>query len=168
MFPSYRHEHTVPKTSMSYQTWPLGISFSLVPANLRTSLSSRPCLSLVKRFANNRAPLLPGHYPGSLLLRAHPPPSCLKLTSQQLLVIELTCSRNFFLGQVGLLQLLDMSLLPCCRYHPAGTEQTNASLVCLCCLNLQIAGSASRVFRLRGHLCVYFRYGLVTCSSPLR
>jgi len=62
--------------------------------------------------------------------------------------------------------LLGMSLLPCCRYHPAGIEQTNASLVCLYCLRPQIAGSASRVFRLRGHLCVYLRYGLVTCSSP--
>jgi hypothetical protein len=57
-------------------------------------------------------------------------------------------------------------LLPCCRYHPAGIEQTCASLVCLCCLHLQIAGSASRVFRFRGHLCVYFRYGLVTRLSP--
>ena len=60
-----------------------------------------------------------------------------------------------------------MPLLPCCRYHPAGIEQTCASLVCLCCLHPQIVGSASRVFRLRGHLCVYFRYGLVTCSSPI-
>ena len=101
--------------------------------------------------------MLPGHYPGSQLLRAHPPPSCHNLTSQRILVIELTCSKPFFLGQVGLLQLLDMSLLPCCRYHPAGIEQTCASLVCLCCLRLQIAGSASRVFRLRGHLCVYLR-----------
>ena len=62
--------------------------------------------------------------------------------------------------------MLGMSLLPCCRYHPAGIGQTLTSLVCLCCLRPQIAGSASRVFRLRGHLCVYLRYGLVTCSSP--
>jgi hypothetical protein len=61
-----------------------------------------------------------------------------------------------------------MSLLPCCRYHPAGIVQTFASLVCLCCLRPQIAGSASRVFRLRGHLCVYFRYGLVTRLSPFK
>ena len=60
-----------------------------------------------------------------------------------------------------------MSLLPCCRYYPAGIVQTQRPVfVCLYCLGLQIAGSASRVFRLRGHLCVYFRYGLVTCSSP--
>jgi len=58
----------------------------------------------------------------------------------------MTSSGNFFPGQVGLLQLLSMSLLPCCRYHPAGIEQTNASLVCLCCLRPQIAGSASRTY----------------------
>ena len=62
------------------------------------------------------------------------------------------------------------SVYPC--YHavaitPLEQCKRNASLVCLCCLHLQIAGSASRVlFRLRGHLCVYFRYGLVTCLSP--
>ena len=168
MFPVYRHEHTVPKTSMSYQTSLLGISFSLVPANLRTPLSSRPCLSLVKRFTNNRASLLYGHYPVSSLLQAHPPPSCHRPISQRLLVIGSISSSNFLPGQVGLLQLLSMSLLPCCRYHPAGIEQTNASLVCLCCLRPQIAGSTSRVFRLRGHLCVYLHYGLVTCSSPIR
>ena len=125
---------------MSYQTSPLGISFSLVPANLWTPLSSRPCLSLVKRFANNRASLLLRHYPGSSLLQAHPPPSYHRPTSQRLLVIGLIFSGNFLPGQVGLLQLLSMSLLPCCRYHPAGIEQTHASLVCLCCLRLQIAG----------------------------
>jgi len=51
-----------------------------------------------------------------------------------------------------------MSLLPCCRYYPAGIVQTQQPVfVCLYCLHLQIAGSASRVFRLRCHLCVYFR-----------
>ena len=58
----------------------------------------------------------------------------------------MTSSGNFFPGQVGLLQLLSMSLLPCCRYHPAGIVQTNASLVWLYCLHLQIAGSASSAF----------------------
>jgi hypothetical protein len=157
-----------PKPPCLIETSLLGISFSLVPATLQTLLSSRPCLSLVKRFANNRAPLLLRHYSDSSLLQAHPPPSCHSPISQRLLVIGSVFSGNFLPGQVGLLQLLSMSLLPCCRYHPAGIEQTNASLVCLYCLHLQIAGSTSRVFRLRGHLCVYLRYGLVTCSSPIR
>src|SRR5450830_1484314 len=51
-------------------------------------------------------------------------PLAIILTSQRLLVIELTCSKPFFLGQGGFLQLLDMSLLPCRRYHPAGIVQT--------------------------------------------
>ena len=60
-----------------------------------------------------------------------------------------------------------MSLLSYCRYYPAGIVQTQQPVfVWLYCLRLQIAGWASRVFRLRGHLCVYFRYGLITCSSP--
>jgi hypothetical protein len=51
-------------------------------------------------------------------------PLAIYLTSQQILVIELIFSSNFSLGQVGLLQSLGMSLLPCCRYHPAGIVQT--------------------------------------------
>jgi len=57
----------------------------------------------------------------------------------------MTSSGNFLPGQVGLLQLLGMSLLSCCRYHPAGMVQMNASLVCPCCLHPQNAGSASRI-----------------------
>jgi len=55
-----------------------------------------------------------------------------------------------------------LSLLP--RWNSTNVSQP--VFVCLYCLRLQIAGSTSRVFRLRGHLCVYFRYGLITCSSP--
>jgi hypothetical protein len=123
---------------------------------------------LVKRFANNRASLLLRHYSDSSLLQTPPPPSYHKPISQRLLVIGFTFSSNFLLGQVGLLQSLSMSLLSYCRYYPAGIVQTQQPVfVWLYCLRLQIAGSASRVlFRLRGHLCVYFRYGLITCSSP--
>ena len=112
--------------------------------------------------------LLLRHYSDSSLLQTPPPPSYHKPISQRLLVIGFTFSSNFLPGQVGLLQLLSMSLLPCCRYHPAGMRQTYRPVfICLYCLRLQIAGSTSRVlFRLRGHLCVYLRYGLVTCLSP--
>ena len=34
-------------------------------------------------------------------------------------VIHLPCSGDFFPGRGGLLQLLGMSLSPCCRFHPA-------------------------------------------------
>ena len=62
-----------------------------------------------------------------------------------------------------------MSLLPCCRYHPVGMRQTQRPVfVCLCCLCPLNAGSTSETSYLRGHLCVYFHYGLVTCSSPFK
>ena len=83
---------------MSFQTWPLSISSSSVPANLWTPLSSRPCLSLVKRFANNGTPLLPEHYPGSQLIRTPPPPSYHRPTSQRLLVIGSVIFRQFLAG----------------------------------------------------------------------
>jgi len=57
-----------------------------------------------------------------------------------------------------------LSLLP--RWNK--TNVYRPVFVCQCCLRPQIAGSASRVFRLRGHLCVYLRYGLITCSSPFK
>jgi len=85
-------------------------------------ISSLPLLGL-KDLSNNRAPLLLRHYSDSSLLRTHPPPSYHRPTSQRLLVIGPIFSGNFLPGQVGLLQSLSMSLLPCCRYHPAGIRQ---------------------------------------------
>ncbi len=38
-------------------------------------------------------------------------------------VIRLPCSADFATGRGGLLQLLSMSLSPCCPYHPAGVTQ---------------------------------------------
>ncbi len=38
-------------------------------------------------------------------------------------VIRLPCSANFSTGRGGFLQLLSMSLSPCCPYHPAGVTQ---------------------------------------------
>ena len=169
MFPVCRHEHTIPKTLNVFSDFAFRYIFLLKFLQTYGRLYHLvPAFPWLKDLLNNRASLLHRHYPVSALLQAHPPPSCHNPTSQRLLVIGLVFSSNFLLGQVGLLQSLDMSLLPCCRYHPAGIGQTRASLVCLYCLRPQIAGSASRVIRLRGHLCVHFRYGLVTCSSPLR
>ena len=77
------------------------------------------------------------------------------------------------MGQVGLLQLLGMSLPPCSRYHPAGVRQTYQPVsVSSYCLRLKVAGSASRTSDFRGHLCVYFRLRpgnlLITPSVTLR
>src|SRR6202030_871339 len=69
--------------------------------------------------ANRRAPLLHGHYSASSLLRTHPPPSRLRSFSRLRRLCDLPCSGDFSPGRGGLLQLLGMSLPPCCRFHPA-------------------------------------------------
>ena len=63
--------------------------------------------------------------------------------------------------------MLGLSLLPCCRYHPAGMIQPyHPVFVCPSCLRPPVAGSASGSSHFRGHLCVHSRYGLVIRSHP--
>src|SRR5215475_3293220 len=52
-------------------------------------------------------------------LRTRPPPSRLRPISRCRRLYGLPCSGDFALGRGGLLQLLGMSLSPCCRFHPA-------------------------------------------------
>jgi hypothetical protein len=66
-----------------------------------------------------RATSLRGHYSASSLLRTQPPPSRLRPTSRYRRLYGLPCSDDFAPGRGGLLQLLSMSLSPCCRFHPA-------------------------------------------------
>src|SRR5258705_7320562 len=80
-------------------------------------ISSLP--SYVGDIANGRAPSLRGHYSASSLLRTQPPPSRLRPTSRFRRLYGLPCSDDFAPGRGGLLQLLSMSLSPCCRFHPA-------------------------------------------------
>jgi hypothetical protein len=70
-------------------------------------------------FANGRAPSLRGHYSASSLVWARPTPSRLWPTSRFRRLYGLPCSGDFSLGRGGSLQLLSMSLSPCCRFHPA-------------------------------------------------
>src|SRR5271154_3961968 len=74
---------------------------------------------VVGDFANTRAPSLHGRSPASSLLRTHPSPSRLRSTSRLSRLYDLPCSDDFSSGRGGLLQLLGMSLSPCCRFHPA-------------------------------------------------
>ena len=74
---------------------------------------------VVGDFTNSRAPSLHGRYPASTLLRTHPSPSRLRSTSRLSRLYDLPCSDDFSSGRGGLLQLLGMSLPPCCRFHPA-------------------------------------------------
>src|ERR1700738_1885820 len=57
--------------------------------------------------------------PLSSLLRTHPTHSRLWPTSRFRRFYCLPCSDDFSLGRGGSLQLLSMSLSPCCRFHPA-------------------------------------------------
>src|ERR1700692_894670 len=75
--------------------------------------------------ANGRATSLRGHYSASSLLRAQPPPSRLRPTSRFRRLYGLPCSDDFAPGRGGLLQLLNMSLSPCC--HEVGPDAVLAS-----------------------------------------
>src|SRR5271165_4219324 len=99
------------------------------------TVSKRPRLEvrLEDRFqyeldaTSSRAPLLHGHYSASPLLRTRPPPSRLRSTSRLCRLYDLPCSGDFAPGRGGLLQLLGMSLSPCCRFHPAEVKEPHRS-----------------------------------------
>jgi len=111
--------------------------------------------------------LLHGHYSASLLLRTLPPPSRLRSFSRLCRLYDLPCSGDFSPGRGGLLQLLSMSLPPCCRFHPAEIEMPRRSdFGTPCCLRPSVAGSALGSTHFRGHLRVHFRYGPVTRDLP--
>src|SRR5437870_1947764 len=85
---------------------------ALSAAHTPASLLDKDCMC-------SRAPSLRGHYPASPLLRARPPPSRLRSLSRFCRLYGLPCSTDFSMGRGRFLQLLDMSLSPCCPYHPA-------------------------------------------------
>src|SRR5271167_1994068 len=92
---------------------------------------------------NSRAPSLHGHYSASSLLQTHPPPSRLRSTSRLSRLYDLPCSGDFAPGRGGLLQLLGMSLPPCCRFHPAEVkEPLRSDFGSPCCLRPPVVGSA--------------------------
>src|ERR1022692_1019317 len=116
---------------------------------------------------SSRAPLLHGHYSASPLLRTRPPPSRLRSTSRLRRLYDLPCSGDFSPGRGGLLQLLGMSLSPCCRFHPAEIEMPRRSdFGTPCCLHPTVAGSALGAIHFRGHIHVHCCYGPVTSDLP--
>ena len=77
------------------------------------------------------------------------------------------CSGDFSSGTRGLHQPLDVSLSPCCRFHPAKVGMPHRSdFGTPCCLRPSVAGSALGPSHFRGHICVYCRYGPVTRNLP--
>ena len=82
-----------------------------------------PASLVAERIMNSRAPLLHGRYPASSLLRTQPPPSRLRSISRGHRLYDLPCSADFSMGRGRLLQLLSVSLSPCCPYYPAGVNR---------------------------------------------
>ena len=123
-----------------------------------TLSDSQPCRLLT---------LLHGHYSASSLLRTHPPPSRLRSTSRLSRLYDRPCSGDFAPGRGGFLQLLGMSLPPCCRFHPAEVKEPHRSdFDSPCCLRPTVVGSAFGATHFRGHFCVHCRYGPVTRRLP--
>src|SRR5271157_4228917 len=122
---------------------------------------------VVGDFTNSRAPSLHGRYPASTLRRTHPSPSRLRSTSRLSRLYDRPCSDDFSSGRGGLLQLLGMSLSPCCRFHPAEVlEPHRSDFGSPCCLRPTVAGSALGATHFRGHFCVHCCYGPVTRRLP--
>ena len=123
---------------------------------------------VVERSMCSRAPWLHGSCPASQLLRAQPPPSRLRPISRGHRLYDLPCSVDFSTGRGRLLQLLSVSLLPCCPYHPAGVD----------CRVVQAATAHAAFVRqqrtrppdmgYRGYLWVHLRYGPATRSPSSR
>ena len=122
---------------------------------------------MVGDVTNSRAPSLHGRYPASTLLRTHPSPSRLRSTSRLSRLYDRPCSGDFAPGRGGLLQLLGMSLPPCCRFHPAEVKKPHRSdFGSPCCLRPPVGGSAFGATHFRGHFCVHCCYGPVTRRLP--
>ena len=60
-------------------------------------------------------------------LRTHPSPSRLRSISRLSRLYDRPCSGDFAPGRGGFLQLLGMSLSPCCRFHPAEVKEPHRS-----------------------------------------
>jgi hypothetical protein len=111
--------------------------------------------------------LLRGCYSASSLIRTHPPPSRRRSISRLSRLYDLPCSGDFSPGRGGLLQLLGMSLSPCCRFHPAEVVvPCRSDFGTPCCLRPTVAGSALGATHFRGHIRVHCRYGPVTRDLP--
>ena len=97
----------------------------------------------------------------------HPPPSRRRSISRLSRLYDLPCSGDFSPGRGRLLQLLGMSLSPCCRFHPAEVMvPCRSDFGTPCCLHPTVAGSALGATHFRGHIHVNCRYGPVTRNLP--
>ncbi len=105
-----------PSTGLPLGAYP---SSQLLQTDGRHYQTSLPRL-VAEGTTNSRAPWLHGRYSASRLLWTHPTPSRLRPFSRFIRLCGLPSSADSSAGRGGPLQLLDASLSPCCRYHPAG------------------------------------------------
>src|SRR5450759_5311657 len=118
---------------------------------------------------NSRAPSLRGHCSASSLLRTHPPPSRRRSISRLSRLYYLPCSGDFSPGRGGFLQLLGMSLSPCCRFHPAEIKMPHRSdFGTPCCLRPSFVGSALGFLWFRGHFAFTLSLRPGDSCSPIR
>src|SRR5262249_50571895 len=96
-----------------------GLRLVVYPSSQVLQLDGRhfqrtPAFHVVEGFMCSRAPSLRGRYSASPLIRTQPPPSRLRPFSRSCRLCGLPVSSDFALGRGRLLQLLGMSLSPCC------------------------------------------------------
>jgi hypothetical protein len=116
---------------------------------------------------HRRGPVLCRPDPVSSLRRTPPPPARLRPISRGRRLDDLPGSAACAAGRGGLLQVRDPSWSPCCHGHPVGgTDRLSqgASRPAACAPS--VAGSASEVAHLRGHVGVRWRYGPVPRCHP--
>src|SRR5262245_18003144 len=108
-----------------------------------------PASHVVEGVTNSRVPSLHGHYPASALLRTPPSPSRIRLISRWTSYTTYLASADFAAGRGGSLQLLGVSLSPCCRSHPAGAREPSQSVFGPpCSLRPSGCGLGLRIFSL--------------------
>ena len=135
-----------------------------LPLNLRIPPGTA---SWPKLNGDDPPPLLHGHYPASALLRTPPSPLRLRVISRWTGYTPYLASADFATGRGGSLQLLSVSLSPCCRSHPAGVvRRVSQSATAHAAFAFPVAGSASGAAHFRGHRCVRLRYSLETRHHP--
>jgi hypothetical protein len=122
-----RLQHTPPfspgSTSDADRPSPRRISFDSDPADRWTPLSGRPRQSLLSKESRTAGPLCSA---GVTPLPSSYGPSRHRLVFDRFpggyRLYDLPCSTDFSMGRGRLLQLLSVSLSPCCPYHPAGVS----------------------------------------------
>ena len=117
-----------------------------------------PCLPCGRRLYKQQGSFAPlGVTPPHRDHASVPSPSRLRSTSRLSRFYDRPCSGDFAPGRGRLLQLLGMSLPPCCRFHPAEAKEPHRSDFGSPCSLRPPGEDLAFGARLRGHFCVHCR-----------